>query len=271
MKRSTCLTTIGVGCGLVLVIVILLAVAGWLFSRGELRGIDTAIAARAELETRHGEAERFTPWTGGAIPPQRLETFLRVREAMAPARAELAATFDSVQASADAFAELERRSLRDRIGSLFGASRSLIGFPGHLGRFTEARDRALLDAGMGIGEYTYLHVVVYHSWLGLLPDDGAWATQRVRRSVLEQMRNQLAALRGGPGEQPSPGWPEALAVEIEAMEHDPLRPPWRDGLPAPIAASLKPYREPLEAAYDPRTAEYELARIGRRGLTIHSD
>lgn len=270
MKRSTCLTTIGVGCGLILLIVILLAVAGWLFTRDTMRGIDATIEARSELEQRHGEAERFTPWLDGAIPGERMEAFLRVRETLVPALGELAGALDSFPPSDDAIRELERKPVRERIGFLFGASRSMIGFPGHVGRFTEARNRALLDAGMGQGEYTYVYVVAYYSWLALLPEDGAWASERVRRTVLDQLRNQLAALPDPPDPELS-GWREALAAEIELMEGDPLRPPWRDGLPAPLAASLKPYRERLEAAYAPAVAEHELTRIRRRGMTIHSD
>lgn len=271
MKRSTCLTTIGVGCGLIVLIGILLAVTGWLFARGAMRGIDATVAARSELEEQHGEAERFTPWSHGVIPAERMEAFLRVRESMAPALDELAAVFDSFPPTGDAIRELERQSIGERFRFLFGASRSMMRFPGHLGRFTEARNRALLDAGMGLGEYTYIYVVAYYSWLALLPDDGAWATERVRRTVLAQLHNQLSALPGEPPVEPAPDWRESLATEIEAMEADPLRTPWRDGLPAPIAASLEPYRERLEAAYVSAVVEYELTRISRRGMTIQSD
>ena len=64
------------------------------------------------------------------------------------------------------------------------------------------------------------------------------------------------------------GW---LGRLIEAMEADPLRPPWREGLPAPIEASLEPYLERLEAAHDPATDEHELTRISRQGYTIRGD
>lgn len=288
MKRSTCLTTIGVGCGLVLLIGILLAVAGWLFSRDMLRGIDATIEARSELEQRHGEPDRFTPWPDGAVPAERMETFLRVREMSAPARKELANVFVSFPPTEDAVQELEQKSLAEKFGFLFGASRTVMGLPGHLGRFTEARNRALLDADMGLGEYTYIYVLAYYSWLAHSPADGpehpggeeeeatppgrdAWASERVRQTILIQLRNQLAALDREPGPGLTPGWRESLAGEVEALEADSLRVPWQDGLPASIAASLEPYRERLEAAYEPLANEFELSRVTRQGLTIHGD
>lgn len=269
MKRSTCLTTIGVGCGLLLLIGILLAVGGWLFSRDMLRGIDATIEARSRIEERHGKPDEFTPWPDGAIPAERMETFLRVREASAPARRELAATFGSFPPTEEEARELEDKGFSEKLGFLFGASKTVIGLPGQIGRFTEARNRALIDAGMGLGEYSYIYVVVYYSWLALTPDDGEWATERVRRTVRAQLRNQLAALGQAPG--PAPGWRERLAGEIEALEADPLRVPWQDGLPEPIVAALEPFRDRLAAAHDPAADEFELTRVTRRGLSIQGD
>jgi hypothetical protein len=288
MKRSTCLTTIGVGCGLLLLIGILLAVAGWIFTRGAMRGIDATIEARSQIEERHGQPEEFVPWPDGAIPADRMETFLRVRETCAPARRELGAVFDSFPPTEDAVRELEQKSLAEKFGFLFGASRTVMGLPGHLGRFTEARNRALLDAGMGLGEYTYIYVLAYDSWPALSPaggvehsadeaeetappDGAAWAGERVRQTILTQLRNQLSALPQDPGPEFPSGWRESLAAEIEALEADPLRVPWQDGLPGPVADSLAPYRQRLEATYEPLVKEYELSRVTRQGLTIHGD
>lgn len=272
MKRSTCLTATGVGCGLLLLIAILLAVAGWVFTRDSMRGIDATIEARARIEERFGEPDAFTPWPDGAIPAERMEAFLRVRDASAPARREVAAVFSSFPPTEEEARELEDKSLAEKVGFLFGASRTVMGIPGRLGRFTEARNRALLDAGMGLGEYTYIYVIAYYAWLGLRAEAGdAWATERVRRALTAQLRNQLAALPAELGTDLPPGLRESLAGEIEALEADPLRVPWPDGLPERIAASLEPYRERLETSYEPAADEFELTRITRRGLTVRGD
>ena len=76
------------------------------------------------------------------------------------------------------------------------------------------------------------------------------------------LRNQLDAL---PGETDD-AWREGLAGEIEMLERDADRVPWQDGVPDSILASLEPFRERLEAAYNPATNPFELLRNKRRGL-----
>ena len=46
-----------------------------------------------------------------------------------------------------------------------------------------------------------------------------------------------------------PGWREMLEAEVDALERDPYRLPWRDDLPAATAASFEPFRERLETSY----------------------
>ena len=57
----------------------------------------------------------------------------------------------------------------------------------------------------------------------------------------------------------------ALEREIEAMESDGRRFPWRDGLPDRIIACLRPFRERLEATYSPVTNPFELSRNRKQG------
>ncbi len=49
------------------------------------------------------------------------------------------------------------------------------------------------------------------------------------------------------------------------MRDDAYRVPWEDGLPPAIEESLRPFRDRLEAAYDPVTNPFELARMEQRG------
>ena len=70
---------------------------------------------------------------------------------------------------------------------------------------------------------------------------------RTNRNLLAMMRNQLADLE----EDERDPWRRTVAEEVAAMESDPYRLPWRDGLPEPLLRSLEPYRERLEATYSP--------------------
>ncbi len=48
--------------------------------------------------------------------------------------------------------------------------------------------------------------------------------------------------------------------------------PWKEGLPERMSATLEPFRERLEATYDPAVNQFELARNRRRGrFSIQAD
>ena len=64
----------------------------------------------------------------------------------------------------------------------------------------------------------------------------------------------------------------ALTSEIAAMKEDDHRFPWQGNLPDTIRASLEPFREQLEAHYEPRTNPFELARSRKNGrLSFSAD
>src|SRR5262245_45288273 len=178
--------------------------------------------------------------------------------------------------------ELKEKPFFEKMTAVFGIVKSAAGLGPAMGNLLQSRNQALLDAGMGMGEYTYIYVLAYHSWLGHPPGDGPEGDKikvrpegepislhgeglpdRVRDEFLAIMRNQLASLDGEPPERQAARGP--LAAEIAAMESDPDRLPWKDGLPAATVASLAPYRDRLEAAYNPVTNAFELSRARRKG------
>ena len=79
------------GCGLSCLAVIVLCIAltvGLVFwGRGKMRGVDESAALGQTLDERSGRSAEFVPWADGAIPAERMESFLRVREATAAALA----------------------------------------------------------------------------------------------------------------------------------------------------------------------------------------
>ena len=48
---------------------------------------------------------------------------------------------------------------------------------------------------------------------------------------------------------------------LKALEANPARIPWEDGLPEEFAVGLEPYRERLEATYSPATNPFELLEL----------
>jgi hypothetical protein len=129
-----------------------------------------------------------------------------------------------------------------------------------------------------LGEYYYIYVVSYYSWLGKSPGDGLeynlrdddeqgrgvyWRSSRsedlenrlddvlrqLNRQVLPMLENQFTKLTGIDVSPIRDPWRDALGAEIEAMEADRTRLPWKDGLPDALEASLRPYRGRLETSY----------------------
>jgi hypothetical protein len=222
--------------------------------------------ARAELLRRYGHPGDFSPGPDGAVRPERVEAFLRAREIMIPVRAELEETLSLLSGDGD-------RSLLRKIDAGVGLISKVIEFDAH-------RSRALLEAGMGLGEYEYLYAMAYYCWLGKSPTDGPpfdlvsrdeqdgehrdefdvredrreLILERLNGLLLAQLRNQLAALlaaSAASGEGAVEAWRERLEAEITALEADPYRLAWIEGLPAALEASLRPYRSRLEESYSP--------------------
>ncbi len=130
---------------------------------------------------------------------------------------------------------------------------------------------------MGMGEYTYIYMLAYESWLAResgegsihSPRDGGVRVNvsdfdvphRVHDYLFEMLDNQLRSL---PAEA-DPEWRAALTAEVEALDRDRDRAAWEDGLPPAIATSLQPYRERLEASWVPLVSEFELIRNRKKG------
>ena len=273
-RRSTWLYGCGAGCALIVLAGAILVGFGAFHLVRMIEGLDDSIAAAQEQDERFGPPASFIPRPDGAIPGERMEAFLEVRDALAAPRADLVATFEGMPLKRDE--EIEAMAFSEKLTFILGFGRAAMGLGPQIGRFFSDRDRAMLDAGIGRGEYAYIYTVAYYSWLGHDPTDaprtdprhesegksdefGVQARRvmsRVRLDLIQSLRNQLSSLPVG-----SPGtWRQRLEAEIDAMERDETRPPWQGTVPEAIAASLAPYRERLEAAYHPAANPFELSR-----------
>jgi hypothetical protein len=156
-----------------------------------------------------------------------------------------------------------------------------------IAEFMKGRNQALLDAEMRMGEYYYIYVIAYFSWLGNPPEDGPdfqidesgegsgrWGEldreqvreerrdlllRRLHRLLLPMLHNQLEKLTSGELSGAEEEWKTVLEGEIQAMEEDRFRLPWEDGLPVQTKASLEPFRSRLEQSYNAMTNPIELS------------
>lgn len=252
--------------------VVLLSMGGMWLSRMS-KEFDASSQASTTLDERFGKPSQFGPSADGAVPPDRMEAFLAVRDATAPTRTAIAGIFAKFPTREEAEA-LENAPFFEKITRGFGIARTGMELPTTLGEFFRVRDETLLAQEMGMGEYSYIYVLVYHTWLGHPPVDGplrdgsegaapvpAGVQGRIHDNLATMLENQAAALPAGAPQE----WRDRLAAEIAALKEDATRIPWKDGLPEAIAASFAPYRDRLEASYVPATNLFELARNRKRG------
>lgn len=276
-KAGRWLVGCGIGCGVVLLGFIVLAVMLGLFARDTMTGFDDAVEFRHQLEERYGRTAAFVPPLDGAVPAERIERFIAVRESSMPARDAAGAAFEEISGSEGKLRELEQEGAWTKLRTVFGVVGSAVGLGAKLGDYFEARNRALVEHEMSLGEYAYLYSVIYHVWLRRDPEDGprfsrevqidgsgSLAQQsRVRRDLRQMLRNQRDALAGRPDADPA--WVETLLAQIEWLEEDPTRLPWQNGPPPQLTASLEPFREALAAGYRPATNPFELLENERGG------
>jgi len=249
---------LGIGCGVVAVLFLLLLGGGVWFAREMGREYKTVQETEAALVAAHGDLETWTPPPGLVPAAERVAAFVGVREGLAEWRARLATA-----AGRFASAREEGGGVRGLWNQMRAGSDLGLDFAG----FCTARNRLLLDAGMGPAEYAWLYGLVYYAWLGEDPGAGAGALQLqrgggVRVTVdtgdhddpVRQARLRMRALleplfaRAEPGPPGTVGAGE-LASERVLLEDDPLRIPWQDGPPQAVADALTPHRAVLASAW----------------------
>lgn len=271
----------GVGC---LLLVLALGGLGWMgyrWAKTAAEVVEAAERAEDRLEEEYGLVHEFTPPPGG-VTTDRIEAFLAVRELIAPQRVALT---ESVEALAP---------VAGKSGAVGGlrAARAGIGMAPRILEFARARNEALLEIGIGRGEYAWIYWLTYHAWLGhpvgesLLNDimetrsesDGSmqlhidgmdtenleWQLRRDIEAMLHNLDAEIAA-------DPEMADLKGLVVrELAAIDADSGRMPWADGLPDAFVIGLEPYRARFEASYSPATNPFELLELesGPHGVRL---
>jgi len=257
----------GLGCGLIALGIVAVLATAFFGVKHVVEGFQETRAVMEQVTERYGHAVDFRPDPDGTIRPDRVEAFLRLREIMAPARGEMETSLELISGA-------ERGEGSWSPGRMVRLMRAGTGLVPQIARFYTSRGKAMLEVAMGPGEYDYIYVLAYYTWLGKSPADGPpfrliggddhedeldefdvremrreTVLERVHEFLLPMLRRQLNALDGPGVDERRSDLREALIAEIVAMEADPYRLPWADGLPEPVIRSLQPFRERLEQSY----------------------
>ncbi len=272
----------GIGCGVVLLLGILLTVGGGLWIRGQFSGLGRAEDSREELADRFGAPADYVPAADHSIAPRRMEIFLAVRDSLRGSRSDL----ERISIDFPARVENAEGIFSKITAAISGVAQMIEPIAGHVDR----RNRLLLDAGMGLGEYLHIYSTAFYGWLGkdagegpTVEADGARAnlfdgedamfgprrTRKIaRRTMMAFLRNSVeGAVESGADAADV----ERLEAELRRCELSPRDLPWSEGLPPPAAASCELFRRRLEASWHGATNCFEFPRNYKRSWEISVD
>lgn len=231
-------------------------------------GIRDAKRLEQTLIDRFDWADTYTPAIDGSIASQRIEAFIRIREAVQVACAENQAILISInnldeletdqESSADKVASTGLQGLK----SVFNAGPKML-------EFSETRNHALLNENMGLGEYLYIYLTAYAEQLAAEPDsiyssmEEAYVSDRARMEYTQILANQLLALQASGSQSSYPELVTDLQAEIEALKNGSHGSPWSDGPIGKARESLAKYQQRLAGLYCSGIVKIELLQKNR--------
>jgi hypothetical protein len=270
----------GIGCGVVILIAVILLASGYFFIKNIVDEFKDTEAMTEVLTERFGRITDFCPDSDGVIQLKRIEAFLSARDGFALVRKRITRSLETLSQGKD---KDEVKVKKPK--SVLTMMRLGFGIIPQVAEFIKTRNEALLKAEMGLGEYYYIYIVAYYSWLEKTPSDGPdfqivgpdeaddfgyWDKEdskekrrermlrRLNRMLLPMLHNQLEKLIAEGGAKATGKWRQMLEKEIAALEQSRERLLWQDGLPEVIEVSLRPYRDRFEASYNPMTNPLEV-------------
>ncbi len=226
------------------------------------------ILCEQTLIDRYDWANNYTPSLDGAIPRQRVEKFIRVRQAVQTqcrdyqAVLTSIANLDKIESNQDTTASEAASTGMEGFKSAFSAGPKMI-------RFSNTRNQALVDEEMGIGEYMYIYLTAYGQQLtseSASPYSGmeeAYLSPRARKEFIQILNNQLVVIEASGEQATHTDLADRLRQEIEALETDSQSSPWPNGPIGAARDSLAPYQQELAELYCSGVVKIELLQKNR--------
>ncbi len=260
----------GVGCGVTILLNIILFVgAGFLFTKPMTK----AANSQKELTAAYGVPNDFVPEVGG-LTPQKIEAFLAVRAELMPSCEE----FEGVAGGFAAMDELDQggdepsaKEIFMGLGKVMGSVKGLVM---EMGEVLEIRNHALMAEDMGLGEYTWIYVLAYNSWLeyepntGIDSSDGGSFSSREQGLIEDLMNAHAGALAEAGRNDEAELWRE----EADKLDWSDTGVPFQNSeLPKEITDALESYRSRLESSYCAPMSEFDLGVIKKKGMSFHAN
>jgi hypothetical protein len=231
-------------------------------------GIRDAKHIEQTLIDRFGWAEEYTPPHDGSINPQRIEAFIRVREAVQADCAEYQAVLESIK-SLDELESNQDKSASEAASTGLQGLKSAFGAGPKMVKFSTSRNRALLTEEMGLGEYLYIYLTSYGEQLAkesagdFSNTEDAYISERARKEYAQILTNQLQALETSEADSNQLEVAADLRAEIEALTDGSHTSPWPEGPVGRSRTSLAPYLQDLDDLYCSGVVRIELLQKNR--------
>ena len=279
----------GIGCSVILALIILVVASGYFFVKDKIGDFKEIEITLEKLEDEFGDAQDFTPEPEGIINPDRIETFLEVREKTEFARNNIT---DHLRRFSKDIEDVQDEG--ESFWNVMNLVKKGLGIIPKMVEYYKDRNEILLEEGIGIGEYYYIYTLAYYSWLKKPLDDGPkfplmggkefknfdWRNfeedyndyeefgddvrdkrerriiRKIHRVIIPMLERQLEELLENGNKNNS--WRDALEKEIQLLDEDSRRIPWEDGLPTVLKDSFQPFRDRFETSYNAMVNPLEL-------------
>ncbi len=290
-NTSKWLTGCGIGCAVIIAIVVLIILVSYMFIKNTVNEFQETETSTDLVEERFGCARDFCPHADGKIEAERMDAFLAVRDSIAGVSTELETTLLTIAGEIE---KAENKEIKpfNMVMKIIGKGIKAIPL---MVEFYKVRNYALLDADMGLGEYYYIYILVYYSYLEKSPEDGpdfqlvgdnidgnhGWPyddsdedidnykkrikeerreriVRKINRLFRSMLSNQLEELEKDNSMSRRRSLKKEIEYEIQALKEDRERIPWQDGLPDFIRESFEPFKLRLNKSYNEMVNAVEL-------------
>jgi hypothetical protein len=220
------------------------------------------------LNDRFGWAEDYTPAADGKVSLERLEAFLRVRQAVQPSCSDYQEVLKGIiglgEIETDAGLSGEQKASKG-----IGGLKSMVGVGPKMLQFMDARNGSLEYEEMGLGEYIYIYMAVYGEQLADTPSspyaemEEAYISSRTRDEYVQILENQLIVAGTSNSGKELQNLASDFRLEILRLEGDSQSSPWPNGPPEPIRKSLAPLQDQLSGLFCEGLVSIELLQKNR--------
>lgn len=231
-------------------------------------GVRSAKRIEQTLIDRFDWADNYTPAIDGYIDAQRIEAFIRVREAVQPGCADYQGVLSSIGELEKLDTDQEKPASEAASTGLQALKSAFSAGPKML-KFSTTRNQALLAADMGLGEYLYIYLTTYGEQLAnessseFSTTEEAYISDRSREEYTQILTNQLQALQASELKASNPNLETELQVEIAALKDGSHPSPWPNGPVGKARESLAPYQQQLSGLYCSGVVKIELLQKNR--------